>query len=141
MNFTQIFFVAGLAVGNFAAAETLPQQLKNCARFTADHKRLACYDALSIRLKQHAEQRFGIESKQRLDEGPDTLVATIASLRKGPHGKHTIILANGQVWRQTTSGRINWKDGQQIEIARGALGSFLMRKRSGGKSIRVKRLD
>ena len=122
-------------------AETLNEQLKQCSQFSDDKKRLACYDTLAGSLQQHAEQQFGQEQKQVIEEAPDSITATITEATKGAFGKYTFTLDNGQVWRQAESSRSAiWRGGEQIVVERGALGSFLMRKTTGGRSLRVKRL-
>ncbi|MCH9691083.1 MAG: hypothetical protein K0U59_03290 [Gammaproteobacteria bacterium] len=140
MWFIRIFFIGCLLASYTATAKTLPEQLKICAAVSADDKRLACYDTLSNSLMARAEHQFGIEAEQLVNDTSKHLTSTIANSRKGAYGKLTITLANGQVWRQTASSLGSWKSGEKVEIKRGALGSFLMRKHSGGKSVRVKRI-
>ena len=124
-----------------SSAETLNEQLKQCSQFSDDKKRLACYDELAGNLQQHAEKQFGQEKKLVIEEAPDSITATITKATKGAYGKYTFTLDNGQVWRQVESSRTAiWRGGEEVVVERGALGSFLMRKASGGRSLRVKRL-
>ncbi|WP_051686846.1 hypothetical protein [Microbulbifer sp. HZ11] len=122
------------------SAETLEDALRRCTEFSDDKKRLACFDKASGNLKQRAELRFGHEGKDVAEEAPESISATITSAVEGAHGKYTFTLDNGQVWRQTGSGRAIWREGEQITLERGALGSFFMRKATGGRSLRVKRI-
>ncbi|WP_288130239.1 hypothetical protein [Microbulbifer sp.] len=124
-----------------ASADTLQSQLHTCAQFSDDSKRLACYDKLTGNLQQHAEQQFGQEQRAAIEEAPDIITAIITQAEEGAHGKYTFRLDNGQIWRQVGSGRVIWKGGEQVEVERGAFGSFLMRKTRGGRSVRVKRLN
>ena len=124
-----------------SSAETLNEQLKQCSQLSDDQKRLGCYDKLAGNLQQHAEKQFGQEQQQAVEEAPDSITATITEATKGAHGKYTFTLDNGQVWRQAESSRSAiWRGGEQVVVERGALGSFLMRKTTGGRSLRVKRL-
>lgn len=123
------------------AADTLSEQLQQCSQFSNDKKRLACYDQIAGNLQQHAEKQFGQEQKQAIEEAPDSITATITEATEGAYGKYIFTLDNGQIWRQVdSSSRAIWRGGEQVEIERGALGSFLMRKTSGGRSLRVKRV-
>ncbi|WP_299592130.1 hypothetical protein [uncultured Microbulbifer sp.] len=122
-------------------AETVNEELQQCSQFSDDKKRLACFDKLAGSLQQHAEKQFGQEQKQVIEEAPDSITATVTSATKGAFGKYTFTLDNGQVWRQVESSSRNiWRGGEQITVERGALGSFIMRKATGGRSLRVKRV-
>ncbi|AQQ67975.1 hypothetical protein Mag101_10240 [Microbulbifer agarilyticus] len=124
-----------------AGATTLPEELKRCTEFSDDTKRLACYDKLANNLQTHVEQIFGQEEKRAIQEAPESITATIEIAKKGAYGKFTFTLDNGQVWRQTDSGRAIWRGGEQVTLERGALGSFFMRKtEGGGRGLRVKRV-
>ncbi|WP_226702656.1 hypothetical protein [Microbulbifer elongatus] len=124
-----------------SSADTLSEQLKKCSQFNDDKKRLACFDKLAGNLQQHAEKQFGQEQIQVIEEAPESITATITQATKGAYGKYTFTLDNGQVWRQVESSRTAiWRGGEEIVVERGALGSFMMRKTTGGRSLRVKRL-
>jgi len=122
-------------------AETLSQQLQTCAQFSDDQKRLDCFDTLTGNLQQHAEAQFGQEEKAAIDEAPEAITAAITDSVKGAYGKYTFRLDNGQIWRQLDNTRIIWKEGEQVNVERGALGSFLMRNVRGGRTVRVKRIE
>ncbi|WP_143735738.1 hypothetical protein [Microbulbifer mangrovi] len=132
--------VVTLAVTPMANADSLQAQLQQCSQFSNDKKRLACYDKLTGSLQQHAEKQFGQEQKQAVEEAPESITATITKVDDGAYGKLIFTLDNGQVWRQTDTKRSILRDGDQISIERGAFGSFLMRKATGGRSMRVKRV-
>ena len=123
-----------------AGAETLEDALRHCTEFSDDRKRLACFDKAAGKLHQIAEQRFGHEERDAVQEAPESISATITDAVESAHGKYTFTLDNGQVWRQTDSGRAIWRGGEQVTLERGALGSFFMRKTTGGRSLRVKRI-
>ncbi|WP_226664812.1 hypothetical protein [Microbulbifer aggregans] len=124
-----------------ASAETLKSKLQTCTQYSDDTKRLSCYDELADNLKQHAISQFGQEQKTVIEGAPESIVATISSVQKGAYGKYTFVLNNGQIWRQTGSTKVIWKGGEQIELDRGVLGAFYMRKVSGGRSVKVKRIQ
>lgn len=124
------------------AAESLRDQLQQCSQFSDDSRRLACYDQVTGNLRQHAEQQFGQEQKQVIEEAPESITATIARAEEGAFGKYTFTLDNGQVWQQVdSSSRAIWRGGEQVAVERGVFGSFFMRKVTGGRSLRVRRLQ
>ncbi|WP_105104360.1 hypothetical protein [Microbulbifer pacificus] len=124
------------------AAESLQTQLQQCGQFSDDGKRLACYDQITGNLRQHAEQQFGQEQRQVVEDAPESITATIASAEQGAFGKYTFTLDNGQVWQQVeSSSRAIWRGGEQVAVERGVFGSFFMRKVTGGRSLRVKRIQ
>lgn len=125
-----------------AAVESLREQLQQCSQFSDNDKRLDCFDQVTGNLHQHAEQQFGQEQKQVIDEAPESITATIASATEGAFGKYTFTLDNGQVWQQVeSSSRAIWRGGEQVALERGVFGSFLMRKVTGGRALRVKRIE
>lgn len=143
IRFPALFFVvsAVLLAHPTTAAESLREQLQQCSQFSDDSKRLVCYDQITGNLRQHAEQQFGQEQKQVIEEAPDSITATIARAEEGAFGKYIFTLDNGQVWQQVdSSSRSIWRGGEQVSLERGTLGSFFMRKVTGGRSLRVKRV-
>ncbi|QKX18630.1 hypothetical protein [Microbulbifer sp. YPW1] len=133
--------IATLACAPLASADSLQAQLQQCSQFSDDNKRLACYDKLTGSLQKHAEQQFGQEQKQAVEEAPESITATITKAEEGAYGKFIFTLDNGQVWRQTDTKRSILRDGDQVTVERGALGSFRMRKTTGGRTMRVKRVN
>ncbi|WP_346836748.1 hypothetical protein [Microbulbifer sp. SAOS-129_SWC] len=123
-----------------ASADTLSDQLRDCAGISPDSKRLACYDALSGSLDQRAERDFGREQQRISEEAPDTLNAAITNIQSGAYNKLIITLSNGQVWRQIDSHRVHWDSGDQVQVERAMFGSFRMKPADGGRTIRVKRI-
>ncbi|MFV8781718.1 hypothetical protein ACNKU7_04785 [Microbulbifer sp. SA54] len=122
-------------------AQTLESELQTCVQYSDDSKRLACYDDVAGNLKQYSINRFGQEQKAVIEDAPESIRATISEAQKGAYGKYTFALDNGQIWRQVDSNRVIWKGGEQIELDRGMLGAFYMRKTSGGRSVKVKRVE
>lgn len=69
----------------------------------------------------------------------DRITATIQSVRISPSGAAVITLENGQVWRQIDLERpYALKVGASVQIAKAALGSFLLTVKSSGR-YRVRR--
>lgn len=125
-----------------AAVDSLREQLQQCSQFSDNDKRLDCFDQVTGNLQQHAEQQFGQEQKQVIDEAPESITATIATATEGAFGKYIFTLDNGQVWQQVEgSSRATWRGGEQVALERGVFGSFFMRKVTGGRALRVKRID
>lgn len=85
---------------------------------------------------------FGAESlavsSSKTDESIET---SIVSLMQDNRGYATFTLDNGQVWRQTESGRLAFKDGETITIKKGVFNSFYLSKPNNNRSIRVKRIQ
>lgn len=134
--------LAGLLLAaGVASANPLHEQLQTCASMKDNETRLRCYDTLSGGLEDQAQQDFGRERQRISEEAPRSIAATIAGIQPGAYDKLTVTLDNGQVWRQTDSVHVNWKSGEQVVLERGAFGSFFMKKASGGRGIRVKRLQ
>ena len=83
-----------------------------------------------------AEERFG---KKAADTDIDALTATIVSKKKNPRGRVILTLSNGQIWGQIDDDYLSLHVGDIVVIQKAAFGSFLLRKTSGSKRIRVKR--
>ena len=84
--------------------------------------------------------QFGIPVQKT--QTPRTEIdAIVAEVTKSAHKKYTITLDNQQIWRQLDSQTMRLTAGDEITIRAASFDSFLLRKRSGGKSIRVKRLE
>jgi len=74
-------------------------------------------------------------------ESLDALEATVEQMTRDRFGKLSITLSNRQTWKQSDSSRINLRVGDEVHIERAALGSYLLEKKSGSTSIRVKRIE
>ncbi len=69
------------------------------------------------------------------------IVAIVTDVQKSATKKLTVTLNNGQIWRQLDSQRMRLKSGETVIIRKASLGSYLMEKQSGSRSIRVKRAN
>lgn len=71
----------------------------------------------------------------------DEINARVAEARLDQYKRFVIVLDNQQRWRQTGGNRFRIDAGDEVVIARAALGSFTLRKRSGGPKVKVRRID
>ena len=127
----------------------LPAELLQCRSETDATRRLACFDREIARALPSAEERFGyrgevaresIEREKAATPTLERLQGKVESLSAQPSGDWVITLDNGQVWAQVPTGtRFSLRVGDAVTITPGALGSFLLRKDSGGGSVRVRR--
>lgn len=135
-------------------------QLMNCRGMVDTAMRLACYDdlvdarysadhAADSKQKQaqtqsegaqvqSAEARFG-KPVVRQDEREE-IAARVVDLDKTAYNKLLVTLDNKQVWQQLDSSRLRLAVDDVVTIRASSLRSFQLRKASGGKSIRVKRI-
>ena len=71
----------------------------------------------------------------------DRLVATITGVRLYKVDRVIITLDNGQEWRQTSASRKKFSVGDEIEINKGAVGSYRMTELDGSHAMKVRRVD
>lgn len=67
------------------------------------------------------------------------VIFTIKSVEKSIRGKWNIVFDNDQKWKQTGSDKIKLTVGDQVEVSKGALGSYRLKKVGSKRTIRVKR--
>lgn len=162
MNRVIITLLVTTAVVSANAAEAdLLDALADCRAIASESTRLSCYDALAapkpkeVRAEAQttgeagaeradAVERtpapdFGLATEQ--DRRPLRLTAEVVGVQRNRARRQTIELDNGQTWQQADSARLRLKPGDSVEIQAGALGSFLLRKTSGGGSMRIQRLN
>ncbi|MCL4781212.1 MAG: hypothetical protein KJ049_13555 [Gammaproteobacteria bacterium] len=145
-------------------ATTLPvlatgSGLETCRSIVDDRERLACYDTIAdnkLPAKDSetptgisAESLFGRDAAQtsavlQRQTGitpPETLDTAISSVETRASGKLLLTLQNGQRWEQIDGRPPGLAAGDQVRIRKGAFGSYLLYKQSGGRSMRVRRID
>jgi hypothetical protein len=83
-----------------------------------------------------ATSDFGMDHKVKQDK----IYATLTAVTKTPLKKLLLTLDNGQRWKQTDSGSLRLKVGEQVYVERGALSSFFVSKEGVNKRLRVKRI-
>ncbi|MEZ8184679.1 hypothetical protein ACED29_02520 [Shewanella sp. 5S214] len=159
-----------LMSANAYANTNLGQQLSICAAKTDKTARLTCYDTLAANVETlthptaivattkstaievlqptptpvtqtqvETVNTFGL-SKKALEKQINKIYSEVLAVKKGPYGKLTITLSNGQVWKQNSPERYRIKKGQHIFIETGALNSFLLGSDDRNATTRVKRL-
>jgi hypothetical protein len=97
-------------------------------------------DAQSLFGTSDAEAKRIVEITLEIEQ-IDQIAAMVTDVRKSASKTLTVTLDNGQVWRQLDSKRLLIKSGEAVVVRKASLGSYLMEKPSGGRSIRVKRLN
>lgn len=75
------------------------------------------------------------------NESIDSLSAQVTGLQDSGYEKVLITLDNGQAWQQIETSKLRLKVGDEVEIERAALGSFMLRKTGSKRSMRVSRKD
>lgn len=136
----------------------------DCRAIQDGTARLACYDAAAAALdaaeakgdvvvvdrKQVQEARrasfgFNFQMPAFMTRGEkveelNRIEATVASSRQDPHGKWTIKLADGAVWKQIDTEKLRKgpAPGTKVEIRTASLGSYFL-KIEGIGQIRAKR--
>jgi hypothetical protein len=86
-----------------------------CVGIEAAVARLDCYDALAR------------DAAQTPSATVDELTSEIVALRELEPGRYEIALANGQLWRQTSSDRYRLQTGQPVRVYRARAGSRFFR--------------
>lgn len=87
-----------------------------------------------------AEAIFGNEHKPK-QEVVDKVIYVIKSAKKTLRGTWKFVFENGQRWEQKDTSYAKFKVGDEVQIKRGALNAFYLKKLSSNRSIRVKRID
>jgi len=113
------------------AAQTTPTETE---RAVADVSPEDMFGRSADETTRILEQSINIENLEFLD-------ATVEQIDRNRFGKLSIVLSNRQTWKQSDSSRMNLRVGDEIRIERAALGSYLLEKKSGSTSIRVKRVE
>lgn len=95
-------------------------------------------DVRSLFGTNDAEARRIVEASLEIEQ-VSQLVAIATDVRESATRKLTVTLDNGQIWRQLDNQTMQLEVGEAVVIRKASLGSFLMEKQSGSRSIRVKR--
>lgn len=151
--------LAGLLVA--LAATGAPGQVTGpaaCRAIADDAARLRCYDAavatatpaqppVATAPGLRAEDLFGQPGEAARTTAtrelglpdPPSLEAGVAATARNAAGKLVITLDNGQVWSQVDTTVLQLAAGDRVVIRKSALGSYLLQKPAGGRSLRVRR--
>jgi len=142
-----LLFLAQSAV----AAE---EALTLCRQIKDPTERVACYDEIvdsrypvEPNAVPDAQSLFGTSdaAAKRIVETTlaieqiSQIVAEVTDVRDSANRKLIVTLDNGQVWRQLDNQTMRFKVGETVVVRKASLGSYLMEKQSGSRSIRVKR--
>jgi hypothetical protein len=111
--------------------ESKPSQIAESATVPDAQSLFGTTDAEA---KQIVETSLAIEQISQIE-------AIVADIRESATKKLTVTLDNGQIWRQLDSQSLHLKSGEAVIIRKASLGSFFMEKKSGSRSIRVKRVN
>jgi hypothetical protein len=150
------------------AGAQVEDRLADCARIAGSSERLACYDALSEARRNAASQRdwnrsFGIDAAPKSslaaesaepgqDNAPDfgfeerqgsaqQIQSRYDGQFTGWSGNTLFRLENGQVWKQSQSGRVSARAARPaVTIKRTTLGGYRMNVEGVSESIRVERV-
>ena len=128
--------------------------LLECRQIEDIAERVACYDnivdsrsepadipdAQSLFGKNDADAKRIVETTLDIEQ-IDHVEAVITNIQKSASRKLVVTLDNGQTWRQLDSRPIHFKSGEAVIVREASLNSFLMEKKSGSRSIRVKRVN
>ena len=139
-----------LAPPAFAAEEALTE----CRQIEGIEERVTCYDkvvdslpapaavpdAQSLFGRDDAEAKRIVETTLAIEQ-IDHVEAVVTEVQHSATRKLLVTLDNGQVWRQLDNQTMRLKSGESVVIRKASLNSFLMGKKSGGRSIRVKRAN
>jgi hypothetical protein len=109
------------------------ETLIECRQIEAIEERVACYDAV-VDSYRTLGTTIAIEQVEQIE-------ATVTDVRESASNKLTVTLDNGQVWRQLDNKTLRLKNGEAVIVRKASLGSFLLEKESGSRSIRVKRVN
>lgn len=140
--------------------DALSDALIACAELTADTARLACFDRKIEEIKKTtprpppndsltAEQKFGLSKGQVLGledtpgqpAPPMVLHAHVVNVSGYMNQRQVFVLDNKQTWQQIElDADFPVRNGQEITISNGALGSFWLSIDSH-RSTRVKRIQ
>jgi hypothetical protein len=163
--------IGGVAQAQLATqpAGPIEHQLADCARITASTERLACYDALSSTRRSFTDsgwnRAFGADASRTSPVGsepkalePGTAADFGFASRDssgstqqvqsrydgeftGWSGNTLFRLENGQVWKQSQSGRVDFRATRPVvTIRRSTLGAYRLNVQGLDQSIRVERV-
>jgi hypothetical protein len=97
-------------------------------------------DAESLFGTNDAEAKRLVETLLAIEQISE-IEAIVTDVRESANEKLTVTLDNGQSWRQVDNQPMRLKSGETVIVRKASLGSFLMEKQSGSRSIRVKRVN
>lgn len=103
--------------------------------------RVADTKAESVEQNLTKEQAFGFEKDIQIQKEAefDSIRAIALKIELNPYKRMTITLDNGQVWKEAEKGYAKIKEGDEVIVERGMMGSFYIKKADSKRRSRVKR--
>lgn len=142
-----------IALSLFLAATACFQSIVvDCSSVSDPETRLQCYDDAVKQIQRRPtqtnnakpEELFGkspAEVNRALTGEPDlrAIQAQVVGVAEIAYGRVRLSLDNQQTWRQVDGVRLRVREGDLVIIERAFAGSYLLRKTTGGRQIRVER--
>lgn len=142
-------------------ADAAADALIACLDIPDSGERLSCLEAGAHEIRAlrsdagdtaAIDDSFGAESlastrrAKREEDKAARLDAGVVEIRVGPLKNVTVVLDNGQVWRQSESDRVvihppRNQNGLTVTVTKAAFGSYWMKINELDRQIRVKRID
>jgi hypothetical protein len=108
---------AALAQSSDAAASGIAA----CARIAEPAARLECFDELARQTPANGLSRSEARAAERAQQ---EVRSSVAALREIQPGRVEVTLANGQVWRQTSSDRYELMIGHEVKVYPSGFGHY-----------------
>ncbi|WP_417624000.1 hypothetical protein [Paremcibacter congregatus] len=144
-----IFIGFSFGFAGFSFADQAPHEFLTCGAIKPDKQRLACFDAALERATPDKLARKKDEKRQKIDDfgkaqlrsSPVKAVAEkqdadqkkdlnsiklkVSRFSYTNSKKFVLFMANGQIWKQKSGGRIRLPQGEfEVEIKKGVLSGF-----------------
>lgn len=157
-----LLILVSLLISQIVGAAELEDALRSCRVLAVEADRLACYDRIVVERRDveaaasteqqtaardaspepaspTAEEKFGFEFSVK--DAPESLISTIADVRKNAKGGLVLTLANDQIWQQSDSQRLFLDAGDSVTIYRGAFSAFYLAVDGKGRRYRFARVE
>ncbi|MEO1041186.1 MAG: hypothetical protein AAFX52_02750 [Pseudomonadota bacterium] len=132
-------------------AQALAAKTEAATVLATEQARIEALEAELLLAQQRAEEAELRASRadalaQEATRGFETFTAEVRETSVSPYGKLTVMLSNGETWRQIESDSTSFSKQrmdrvQTVEVRAAALGSRRMRIEPLGKTIRVERIN
>ena len=140
------------------ALAQMPNPYAPCAQFTEDRARLACYDAINRKAAPvpvpaapapynpppPAAEFGGLRAPAPPPPTPRRMTSGVASYTFSPEHRFTVVLDNGQVWRQflddTGTAKFSTRKKNTVVITHGFFHSYNLKLNDMNAEFRVQRM-
>lgn len=159
-----LLLLGGLPAQGAEEARDATRGFLECLELRDPQERLACYDRMAVAVIELGlalpgatgagapaaaaaaaetvptpEEEFGLEQSRAAET--DSITAGVIGGFRGWTGNTVFELDNGQVWKQTGSGRYDYSgENRDVIISRGFLGSFSLKPVGLNRTVRVQRI-